>query len=171
MKRTSCSLALKRTKPVLALLLIAGCATADAADAPVRPVVLAAAAFPVDPVEVAPVTTVPVTTTTAAPVVEPERTSVPPILGDGDLVALVRATFPEDPDTAVRIVSCESGWNPAAVSHTDDHGLFQIHAPVHLGPGGVAAGLTREDLHDPATNVRVARILFDQSGWYPWVCW
>lgn len=161
---------------VLCLLLAWECGSrvTEAAVDAVPPVFAAAAAqgAPVEQLDLPPVTTTttaPTTTTTVAPALAPAPASRP--TGEETLVALVRDTFPEDPETAVRIVSCESGWNPAAVSHTDDHGLFQIHAPIHLGPGGVAAGLSREDLHDPATNVRVARILFDQSGWQPWVCW
>ena len=69
----------------------------------------------------------------------------------------------------MRIVSCESGWNPAARSRTGDTGLFQIN-DIHRAPGGVAEGLTIEDLSDPATNVAIARKLYDAQGWQPWAC-
>ena len=110
-------------------------------------------------------------------VMEPEPVPEPaaPVVrvvaaGDPSLVALVVSTFPEDPETATRIVSCESRWDPAARSGTGDTGLFQIN-DIHRGAGGVAAGMSVSDLMDPVTNVRVARMLYDQSGWYPWVCY
>ena len=89
--------------------------------------------------------------------------------GPDGLEQLVLRTFPEDPETAARIVSCESGWDPAARSATGDTGLFQIN-DIHRAPGGVAAGLSVEDLKDPVTNVTVARALYDAQGWTPWVC-
>lgn len=105
-------------------------------------------------------------TITPAPTV---TTTVPPIEWTRDtLEAYVRTVFPEDPDTAVRIVTAESGWNPNAVSATDDHGLFQING-VHLRPFGVAWGYTRTDLLDPVLNIRVARAVYDEAGgWTPW---
>ena len=96
---------------------------------------------------------------------------VPYGLGEpGGLEQLVLNAFPEDPETAARIVSCESGWDPAARSRTGDTGLFQIN-DIHRAPGGVAEGLTVDDLKDPNTNVQVARRLWEQSGWQPWVCY
>lgn len=86
------------------------------------------------------------------------------------LIRMVEWTFPEDPVTALAIVGCESAWDPTARSTTGDTGLFQIN-DIHRAPGGVAEGMTVEDLQDPATNVLVARRLFDQSGWAPWVCY
>lgn len=87
----------------------------------------------------------------------------------GSLEALVREAFPEDWERAFQIVTCESRWDPQARSATGDTGLFQIN-DIHRGSGGVAAGLSIADLMDPATNVAVARALYDQSGWRPWVC-
>jgi len=92
------------------------------------------------------------------------------LAGPSELEALVRAAFPEDPETAVRIVTCESRWDPAARSQTSDTGLFQIN-DIHRSSRGVAAGMSIEDLQDPITNIRVARLLYDESGWRPWVCY
>jgi soluble lytic murein transglycosylase-like protein len=92
------------------------------------------------------------------------------LAGTAELEVLVASAFPEDPKTALRIVSCESAWNSAARSATGDSGLFQIN-DIHRGPGGVAAGLSVEDLFDPLVNIRVARALYDESGWHPWVCY
>lgn len=128
---------------------------------PMPPVFASAALLPIDPAD-----TPPVTTTTTSPPTPSRYTPA----GDPTLVALVVATFPEDPDTALRIVACESGWNPTARSATNDSGLFQIN-DIHRSAHGVAAGLTVDDLYDPATNVRIARTLYDQSGWLPWSCY
>ena len=104
--------------------------------------------MPVDPVEEVPVTTV-------------------VVIGRTELERMVVEAFPEDPHTAMRIVTCESNWNPNAVSRTDDHGLFQINR-IHLQPGGVGYGM---DPYDPKQNIQIARALYEQSGWYPWVCY
>ena len=95
-------------------------------------------------------------------------TTVPPASDRTYLETLVRRVFPEDPTTAFAIVNAESAWNPAAVSETDDWGLFQVNA-VHLEPGEAADGFTRADLLDPLLNVTTARRIYDQAGgWYPW---
>ena len=31
--------------------------------------------------------------------------------------------------------------------------------------------LTTEKLQDPTTNILMARIIYDRSGWQPWSCW
>ena len=96
----------------------------------------------------------------------------PPTDGMGtraDLRRLVAEVFPDQVAEAFAIIECESGWDPSARSATDDTGLFQIN-DVHRQAGGVAEGLTVTDLMNPATNTRVARALFDQQGWTPWVC-
>lgn len=100
----------------------------------------------------------------------PERETPVRLGGPGGLEQLVLDAFPEDPETAARIVSCESGWDPSARSRTGDTGLFQIN-DIHRAPGGVAEGLSVDDLKDPHTNVQVARRLWEQSGWQPWVCY
>jgi hypothetical protein len=84
-----------------------------------------------------------------------------------ELERLVAAAFPEDVATAFRIVECESRWDPSAVSPTNDHGLFQINA-IHLQPGGAGYGM---DPYNPVENITIARRLYDESGWRPWVCY
>jgi hypothetical protein len=100
----------------------------------------------------------------------PERETPIPLGGPDTLFGLVVSVFPEDSYTAIRIVTCESNWNPAARSRTGDTGLFQIN-DIHRAPGGVAEGLTIADLSDPATNVAIARKLYDAQGWTPWACY
>lgn len=56
---------------------------------------------------------------------------------------------------AMEVMRRESGCNPNAVSPTNDHGLFQIHA---------------ERIYDPAANVARAYQKFAASGWRPWYC-
>ena len=86
-----------------------------------------------------------------------------------ELERLVRDTFPEDPDRAMRIVECESRFDPNAVSVTDDHGLWQINR-VHMRPGGVAHGVGPA-IYDPVVNSRVARAVHDEAGGFrPWTC-
>lgn len=64
---------------------------------------------------------------------------------------------------ALCIVRRESGWNPRAVSPTNDYGLFQLNA-IHartFGPRWL-------QVLDPVANVRMAYTLYRSSGWQPW---
>ncbi len=80
---------------------------------------------------------------------------------------LVQKYFGDKTDTALRVMACESGGNPNATSHTDDHGLMQINAPVWCGHFKVS----RQDLKNPETNIRLASIIYKRSGSFrPWVC-
>lgn len=81
-------------------------------------------------------------------------------------MTLIRETFPEDPDRALAIANCESGFNPNAKGPTQDSGIFQIHEPSH-GVRMEALGLDPFDVED---NVAYARNLYDEQGWKPWVC-
>ena len=86
-----------------------------------------------------------------------------------ELERLVVDTFPENPQLALRIVECESKFDPTAVSVTDDHGLWQINR-VHMRPGGVAHGIG-DRIYDPVVNSQVARAVFDGAGGFsPWTC-
>lgn len=61
------------------------------------------------------------------------------------------------------IVKRESGWNPRAVSRTNDHGLFQIN--------GIHSYTMRDSWarrYDPVTNVLMAWRLYRAAGWSPW---
>ena len=77
------------------------------------------------------------------------------------------AAYDWNVEIMLRIMSCESGGNPNAVSHTDDHGLLQIHWPIW----GPAFGYTRAQLHDPATNIDVAYRVYKAQGYRAWVCY
>ena len=84
---------------------------------------------------------------------------------------MIRATFPEDPHTAVAIANCESGLKPNAYNPTNnngstDGGLWQINS-VHdstLDELGL-------DKYNPEDATRFARMLYEKNGWYDWVCY
>jgi soluble lytic murein transglycosylase-like protein len=67
-------------------------------------------------------------------------------------------------DRAVCIMGYESGGNTYAASPTDDHGLMQIHWPIW----GSVFGVSRADLYDPETNLRLAHQIYEKQGWNAW---
>jgi len=86
-------------------------------------------------------------------------------------VALIRQAFPEDPHTAVAVANCESGLNPKAynpknTNGSTDGGLWQINSTHdrRLDQLGL-------DKFNPEDATEFARILYEESGWQPWVCW
>jgi soluble lytic murein transglycosylase-like protein len=58
-----------------------------------------------------------------------------------------------DPVLVLAIIEVESGWDPAAVSSRDAHGLMQLLLPT-LAEETDAPDLEVEDAHDPVLNVR-----------------
>lgn len=96
-----------------------------------------------------------------------------PVTGPDELEAKVRAAFPDDPDTAMRIVTCESNWDPTEVSPTGDYGLFQINRRTWEDEfeGEWGMGDWDENIFDVNTNIRVAQKLHAAAGWAPWVCY
>lgn len=88
--------------------------------------------------------------------------------------ALIRATFPEESERALRVAWCESEYDPGAYNPTNgshDGGVFQVSKKYH-GAELKARGLDRFDVAD---NVAFARILYDRRGWQDWSaserCW
>lgn len=86
------------------------------------------------------------------------------------MVSLIRTTFPEDPHTALAIAECESGLNPEAYNPNNydgsvDRGLMQINSTHDARMNEL--GL---DPWNPEDNVQFARLLYDESGYRPWVC-
>lgn len=116
----------------------------------------------------APTTEAPAPTTTVAPTTTTTTTAAPPATG-GSMEDIVRRHFGAAAPAAFRIISCESGWNPNAVSRTNDHGLFQINA-VHAGTFTQVTGAPWSQIYDPELNTIYAKYLYDQSGWGPWSC-
>jgi len=76
--------------------------------------------------------------------------------------SLVLAYFgPERVDTALCIMSYESGGNPNAQNpRSSAAGLFQIVEFWWDKYGG--------DRYDPVTNVALAHVIYDQQGWTAW---
>ena len=85
---------------------------------------------------------------------------------------LVAAYFPPDQvEKALAVMACESGGNPNAHNPSGATGLMQV-----LASWADNFGLSPDDLYDPATNLMVARALYDDGlsrtgwGWVHWVC-
>lgn len=88
---------------------------------------------------------------------------------------LVRETFPEDPDTAIKIAKAESELIPTAYNpenHYDrqrnyicksSQGVMQIACVHHQS--------NPDELQNVELNLEIARKLYDERGWRPWgVC-
>lgn len=79
--------------------------------------------------------------------------------------AEIRAVFGKDADVALRIIACESSFNPKAINWNDalitgmpSQGLFQINAPYN------------ERLFEVDYNIQVAYEMFLRRSWFPWSC-
>ena len=68
--------------------------------------------------------------------------------------------------TALCVVRGESGFNPGAISHTGDYGVFQINALTWRNTYDWGRIL------DPVYNVNVGWAMSKHGTyWYPWVVW
>lgn len=83
-----------------------------------------------------------------------------------DVEWLIRQTFPEDSDRAVRIAMRESGMSPGA-SNGQYAGLMQIGTFTHADLIA-SMGYSTACMYSAAPNLAVARRLFDAAGWSPW---
>lgn len=88
-----------------------------------------------------------------------------------EIVAEIRAAFPEDSEMALAIARCESNLKPTAHNTSNQNGsedasIFQINSIHH--PRMAELGLDPWDVED---NVKFARVLYEESGWQPWVCY
>lgn len=92
------------------------------------------------------------------------------------LVDLI-CSYDWDCGRAVAIFSCESVhfrgdvvYGPT-VSPTNDRGLAQINVPSHMDKLYAVTGTYDVDLYfDPAINLKVAWMIYEDSGWGPWSC-
>lgn len=88
-------------------------------------------------------------------------------------VALQAGWTEKDLTKLGHIIFKESTCQPDAISPTKDYGLMQINWAAH-GRRLSAAGITRQDLLDPLTNLIQAKVIADSalslSGckWQPW---
>lgn len=90
----------------------------------------------------------------------------------------IRETFPEDPETAVKIARCESGLVPDIQSHHTvngvreaSFGIFQIHAPSwHSVAMKLGHTNYQSEVED---NLAMARHIYDSAGksWKDWSCY
>ncbi len=80
----------------------------------------------------------------------------------------IRATFPEDPDNAVAIFSCESGLRPDAFNGANSNGTWD----AGIGQVNQIHGVSKTMLMDLEVNLAVSRVIYERSGnsWSPWVC-
>ena len=86
------------------------------------------------------------------------------------------ASFRQESALAIRVFKCESGLNPRAVSATGDYGIGQINLESHRRKIQGENDVQKiEWLFDYKNNIRLARSLYDASGWGPWdssrACW
>jgi soluble lytic murein transglycosylase-like protein len=79
---------------------------------------------------------------------------------------LVSEHFPqEEVDTAMCIIRHESGGDPAAENpRSTATGLFQILESLW----GPHYGVSPTELHEPETNVTLARDIWENQGWVAW---
>lgn len=80
----------------------------------------------------------------------------------GDLASMVAAAGL--PPIFNSIIRAESGGNPNARNPSGASGLTQIMMPLHNALVQAAGG----NVFDPMTNLRVAKMLYDQAGLAPW---
>ncbi|MCR4285586.1 MAG: transglycosylase SLT domain-containing protein [Candidatus Kaiserbacteria bacterium] len=112
----------------------------------------------------------PLVYTAEAQVVEPRVILIEVIPEEKTVEEKIRETFPEDPETALKIAHCESSLDPSAINNRNkngsvDKGLYQINS-VH-------DKRVREldlDLFDTDDNLKIARLLYEEHTWSPWVC-
>lgn len=117
-------------------------------------------------------------TTTEEVKPEPQKVRIKVNYSKEGIERLIRETFPEDPETAVKIAKCESGLDVDIQSRHQlsygqerSFGVFQIHAPdwhttaVRLG--------YEEYKTDAADNIAMARYIYDNAGkrWRDWSCY
>ena len=89
----------------------------------------------------------------------------PAAWGRAELECVVRIGFGAEAANAMRIVACESVWNPRAVSRTSDYGLFQINQRYNAEGWRKGA-----NIFDPVWNTRIALYFYRTRGWHDWTC-
>lgn len=95
--------------------------------------------------------------------------------GPADCPALIRRVFTErglgyQAEAAVRVASCESGFNPRAYNPSSGaSGLFQ-HLSSLFPARAAGAGAPGASAFDPYVNTVAAANMVAASGWSAWVC-
>ena len=87
------------------------------------------------------------------------------------IIEYIEEVFEEHLVIALAVAQCESGLRPSAFNDNTtwggvgrDHGIFQINDVYHANKGDIP-NLTWKQ------NIRIARKIFDASGWYAWSCY
>jgi hypothetical protein len=75
----------------------------------------------------------------------------------------------ESAEWVLNIVGCESGGNPDLVGPYLERGLMQIHPRSWAGEGR-RRGMPVDTWFDPATNARMALVVFAAGGPTMWTC-
>lgn len=162
---------MRRVLPIV--LLLSACAstpTATKIASPPTPLVI-----PTTTTTVAPTTTVPATTTTT---IDPwavayqeavtNMATVYPMCAEWLPTLLYVGGRLEDWPVWSRVMSVETGRTcDPTVDNGACVGLTQIYYEVHKD-WLTDLDITRDDLYDPATNLRFAVMLQNSSGWSPW---
>ena len=87
---------------------------------------------------------------------------------DDAVKLIIRQRFGAQAGIAIQIATCESRLVPTAISPDRNNiGLFQINR-VHASWIKSQLGYSYGQLTDPWKNTRVARIMYNESGWAPW---
>lgn len=92
---------------------------------------------------------------------------------EGRIKRLIRETFPEQPAIAIAVAHCESGFRMVQSNHIQPYGreesfgIFQIHARAW---DGVARELELDYKNSVPENIKMARYVYEQSGWGAWTC-
>lgn len=89
-----------------------------------------------------------------------------------EIIEYITKVFGKDARMALAVSRCESSLNPNAINKNNylyggkgiDHGLFQVNSYWHRFKGDIA-NLTWKE------NVRMAKDIFDASGWNAWYCY
>lgn len=80
--------------------------------------------------------------------------------------ALIRKTFGDQADNAIRVADCESQLDPTRIGDTHmakySYGLFQINRTWH--------DYSPETLLNAQRNVEIAKEIYDKGGWSRWTC-
>jgi hypothetical protein len=83
--------------------------------------------------------------------------------------AAIQEYFPDQYDKALSVATCESNLDPLAVSPGGGNwGLFQINT-IHADLVS-QLGYQWSEMTNAFLNARVARMIYDQSGWSAWSC-
>jgi hypothetical protein len=110
-------------------------------------------------------------------VVEPEVVLIEIAWGEESIIKKIKNTFPEDPETAVKIARCESGLKMIQSNHLHNgvqepsYGIFQIHKPSWERKAKELGYWNYQT--DVEENIKMARYIYDNAGktWKDWSCY